>query len=259
MKKDKLLTKKSLGQNFITDAIFLKKLASLIITYDNSSIIEIGPGRGALTKELVKKKFDQIYVIEKDDDLIDDLKIFSKNFKNFHVIHKDALTINYNLLIKKNSIIVGNLPFNISSNLLLKWIFLNNWPPRYIKMYLMFQKEVGERILAAHGSKKYGRLSIIVQSRCDVKKVIDAKSEIFNPKPKVDGIVIEFTPHKKYPNLDIKILEKIVKNSFSQRRKKIKTTLFQYNYLLDKLSIDKNLRPENLSVLDYCNIAKLIK
>jgi len=259
LKKDKLIAKKSLGQNFITDKNFLKKLSSLIITSSNSFIIEIGPGKGALTKELVKKKISQLLVIEKDDRLIDNLKIFAKKFENFEIIHQDALKVDYNKIIKKNSIIVGNLPFNISSNLLMNWISLNKWPPLYKKMYLMFQKEVGERIIATHGSKQYGRLSVITQSRCKIKKLILAKSKIFSPEPKVDGIVLEFTPHSKNIDMDIKNLEIIVKNAFSQRRKKIKTTLSSYIHYLDKLSINSDLRPENLSVAEYCKLAKLMR
>ena len=123
----------------------------------------------------------------------------------------------------------------------------------------MFQKEVGERILAAHGSKQYGRLSVISQSRCKIKKLIVAKSKIFNPQPKVDGIVLEFTPHLENLDMNMKNLEIIVRNAFSQRRKKIKTTLSQYIHYLDKLSINTNLRPENLSVEEYCKMAKLMK
>jgi 16S rRNA (adenine1518-N6/adenine1519-N6)-dimethyltransferase len=259
LKKDRLIAKKSLGQNFINDKNFLQKLSSLIITNNKSLIIEIGPGKGALTRELIKKEVKQILVIEKDDRLINNLKIFSKEFKNLKVIHQDALKIDYNKIIKKNSIIVGNLPFNISSNLLMNWISLNKWPPLYKKMYLMFQKEVGERILATHGSKQYGRLSVITQSRCKIKKLVVAKSQIFSPEPKVDGIVLEFTPHSKNIDMDIKNLEIIVRNAFSQRRKKIKTTLSSYIHYLDRLSINSNLRPENLSVTEYCKLAKLMK
>ena len=259
MKRDRLIAKKSLGQNFITDKNFLQKLASLIITNKNSLVIEIGPGKGALTKELVKKKNSQIFVIEKDDNLISDLAKFSEDFKNFQILHEDALKINYNEFIQENSIIVGNLPFNISSSLLMNWIFLDKWPPLYKKMYLMFQKEVGERILATHGSKQYGRLSVITQSRCKIKKLLVAKSGIFSPEPKVDGIVLEFTPHSKNIDMDIKNLEIIVRNAFSQRRKKIKTTLSSYIHYLDKLSINSDLRPENLSVTEYCKLAKLMK
>ena len=259
MKKGKLNVKKSLGQNFITDINFLKKLSSLIIISKNSPVIEIGPGRGALTRELISKKLSQLTVIEKDDNLIDNLQILSKKHKKLRVVHQDALKIDYNKFIKKNSIIVGNLPFNISSKLLMHWIFLNKWPPLYKKMYLMFQKEVGNRIVAEYGTKEYGRLSVIVQSRCKVKKLIIAKSKIFNPQPKVEGIVLEFTPHQEFSDLNINNLEKIVRKAFSQRRKKIKTTLSTYIHYLYDLSIDPNLRPENLSVKEYCKLAKLMK
>lgn len=258
MKKDKLFAKKSLGQNFIIDENFLKNLSSLIITSNSSSIIEIGPGKGALTIELVKKKVSQITIIEKDENLIENLYILFKGLKNFQIIHQDALKIDYNKLLKKNSIIVGNLPFNISNNLLMKWIYLNEWPPLYSKMYLMFQREVGERILANHGSRQYGRISIITQSRCKVKKLMIAKSKIFNPQPKVDGIVLEFTPHNEYLDIDLNKLEIIVREAFSQRRKKVKTTLSQFIKHLQHLSIDTNLRPENLSVEQYCNLARLM-
>ncbi|MDC0032409.1 16S rRNA (adenine(1518)-N(6)/adenine(1519)-N(6))-dimethyltransferase RsmA [Pelagibacteraceae bacterium] len=259
MKEDKLITKKSLGQNFITDENFLKKLSSLIITNKNSLIIEIGPGRGALTKELVKKNINKISLVEKDDNLIENLHKFSKEFKNLEIIHQDALKIDYNDFLKKNSIIVGNLPFNISTKLLMNWVLLNRWPPLYNKMYLMFQKEVAERILAKNGTKEYGRLSVITQSRCVVKKLITAKSKIFNPQPKVDGMVLEFTPHKETLDMNINNLEIIVRKAFSQRRKKIKTTLSPYIHYLDSLSIDSSLRPENLSVQQYCNLARLMK
>ena len=259
MKKDKYIAKKSLGQNFITDENFLKKLSSYIVTDKNTLVIEIGPGKGALTKELIKKKIVRLIVIEKDFSLIDILETSFKKAKNIKIINQDALKIDYNKFLNKNSIIVGNLPFNISSGLLMKWVLLSKWPPPYKKMYLMFQKEVGERILASHGSRQYGRLSIITQSRCKVKKLFIAKSKIFSPQPKVDGIVLEFTPHNKNLDMDINSLEKIVKKAFSQRRKKIKTTLSPYINFLDILSIDTNLRPENLSVLEYCKLAKLMR
>ncbi len=259
MKKDRFFAKKSLGQNFIHDKNFLLHLSSLIKTNSKSSVIEIGPGKGALTKQLSKKKLKEIILIEKDSSLIEELEKFKLDFTNLNIVNEDALKINYNTFIKKNSIIVGNLPFNISTELLLKWIFLEKWPPNYEKMYLMFQKEVAERIFAKPCTKKYGRLSVITQSRCKVKKLIVAKSKIFNPVPKVDGIVLELTPHNENINVKIDNLEILVRKSFSQRRKKIKTTLSQYTELLNNLSIDINLRPEQISVLDYCKIAKLMK
>ena len=135
-----MYAKKSLGQNFIHDKNFIKKLSDLIITDLDSFILEVGPGHGALTNELLKKEYKKFIAIEKDDDLINELKNFENKNKNFELIHGDALEIDYTKLFKNNTVITGNLPFNISSQLLVKWLFNNDWPPFYNKMYLMFQK-----------------------------------------------------------------------------------------------------------------------
>ena len=247
--------KKSLGQNFIHDSNFIKKLSHAIITSPQTTIIEIGPGKGALTNELLKKEFKDLIAIEKDDLLIESLRELKIIEKNFRLIHDDALKVDYEQLSNKKSIIVGNLPFNISSQLLVKWIFNSKWPPSYKKMYLMFQKEVAERIIATHGSKKYGRLSIITQSRCDIKKLMVAKASIFSPIPKVDGVVLELTPHNKHSKIDISLLEKIVRQAFSQRRKKIKTNLKDYMEIINRIGVDIELRPEDIPVDIYCKMA----
>lgn len=122
----------------------------------------------------------------------------------------------------------------------------------------MFQKEVAERIVASHNQRKYGRISVITQARCRVKKLLNAPSSIFYPKPKVDATVLEFTPIMKNKNINILNLQKILKKSFEQRRKKIKTSLKEYSCLLEKFEIDGNLRAENLSVDEYCKLASAI-
>ena len=250
--------KKSLGQNFIQDKNFILKLDALIDD-DYTHIFEIGPGLGALTECLAEKNFKKLFLIEKDAALSEELKCRYINKTNIFSINCDALKYNYERCSNDGkSLIIGNLPFNISSQLLLNWIVNFSWPPFYNKMILMFQKEVAERILASHNQKKYGRLSVITQSRCNVKKVLNAPSHIFSPKPKVDGTVLEFIPIRKYESIDIKNLQKIVKKSFGQRRKKIKTTLKDYSNLLNELKIDSNLRAENLSVDDYCKLASVI-
>ena len=122
----------------------------------------------------------------------------------------------------------------------------------------MFQKEVADRITASHNNKKYGRLSVLVQSRCNVKKLLNAPASIFTPKPKVDGAIIQLKPINNYNKINISNLENLLEQSFSSRRKKIKNTLKEYKQLLTKLNIDENLRPENLSVSNYCDLVKLI-
>ncbi len=249
--------KKSLGQNFIHDENFLKKLDNEILSNSKKFIIEIGPGKGALTKYLTRKKYKKIFLIEKDRDLIEQLNKQNINNKNVFIKNEDALKFDLlNLNLESNSIIVGNLPFNVSAQLLIKWIKLKEWPPFFEKMYLMFQKELGERIISNENSKSYGRISVMAQSRCSVKKIFIAPSGIFTPKPKVDGIVLEFTPVHKNVNIDK--LEIILRKAFQQRRKKIKSSLKEYKKILEKNKFDLDLRAENLTVNDYCNISNLI-
>ncbi len=251
--------KKSLGQNFITDKNFLLKLNNFVYATNKNIIIEIGPGKGALTNHLIKSKFKKLYLIEKDNDLAATLEEKYKMFKNITVINQDALLYDFNYFHKKRGVIIyGNLPFNISTKLLIKWIERDSWPSFFEKMILMFQKEVADRIIATHNTKKYGRLSVLVQSRCNVTKLLDAPASVFNPKPKVDGSLLLFEPIKDYSNIDFAKLGKLLELSFSSRRKKIRNTLEQYREILLDLKIDENLRPENLSVAEYCELVKSI-
>jgi 16S rRNA (adenine1518-N6/adenine1519-N6)-dimethyltransferase len=249
--------KKSLGQNFIFDKNFLEKISNFIKTNSNNVLIEIGPGPGTLTKFLNKKKFKKLILIEKDIRLLENL---NNNFcsNKTDILNEDALNFDYQINDLKNSIIVGNLPFNISVDLLYLWTKLKKWPPNQVKMVLMFQKEVANRIMADPNNKSYGKLSIVIQSRYRINKLLDVPSSLFTPPPKVDGTILEFTPHNDYRLIDIEKIDEVSKSAFSQRRKKIKNNMSKYIHILDMLSIDKNLRPENLNVNDYCEIAKKI-
>ena len=256
---NKSFPKKSLGQNFIQNKDFIYKLSALIQSDNDTNIFEIGPGMGALTDQLVKKKFKNLYLIEKDILLFQKLKDRLKNKKNVFVHNCDAIDYNYEIINKnQKSLIVGNLPFNISSQLLINWIVDYNWPPFYSKMVLMFQKEVANRIIAKHNQKSYSRISVISQARCSIKVLLDAPSNIFFPKPKVDGTILEFTPITKNLDIDISNLQKLLRKSFEHRRKKIKTSLKDYDHLLKRFCIDDGLRAENLSVDDYCKLASAI-
>tara|TARA_B100002019_G_C21259865_1_gene596073 strand:- start:342 stop:1133 length:792 start_codon:yes stop_codon:yes gene_type:complete len=256
---DKHFPKKSLGQNFISDKNYLEKISKKISSNINTTIIEIGPGKAALTNYLVKKKFKSLILIEKDIKLATELKLKFKNSTNITVHNEDALHKNYEYFkINTNTIIVGNLPFNISTQLLFKWLGSKTWPPFYSEMILMFQKEVAERILSSPNKKKYGKITVAAQSRCKVEKLMLAPAEIFSPKPKVDGIILRFKPILKYKNIDFVKLQQILDEAFRQRRKKIKSNLKNYLEILNKLQIDENLRAENLTVNDYCNLTKYI-
>ncbi len=255
----KSFPKKSLGQNFIQNKDFILKLSTLIQSDNDTNIFEIGPGMGALTNQLIKKKFKNLYLIEKDFLLFQKLEDRFKNDKNIFVFNDDALDFNYEVINKnQKSLIIGNLPFNISSQLLINWIVNYKWPPFYSKMILMFQKEVANRIISRHNQKSYSRISVISQARCEVKVLLNAPSNIFFPKPKFDGTVLEFIPVNKYLDIDISNLQKLLRKSFEHRRKKIKTSLKDYDYLLKRHGIDDGLRAENLSVDDYCRLASSI-
>ena len=162
-------TKKKLGQNFLTNKEIIKKIADIANINKNTNIIEIGPGSGNLTEELLKRNPKKIYAVEFDKDLTNYLDKIKNHYKNFNYIISDALTFDEKRIFKKNSIIFGNLPYNISLKLLIKWIYSNPWPPFYDQMILMFQKEVADRIIAKSNTKKYGRISILTNARLDVQ------------------------------------------------------------------------------------------
>ena len=241
--------KKSLGQNFLTDENILKKIVS-IIKIEGKSILEIGPGTGNLTEYILNNEPKKIIAIEKDTHLAIFLK---KKFKDkITIINNDILKINEKNLNKEKLIVFGNLPYNISTEILAKWILnLDNKKFWFDALILMFQKEVADRIVSDFDSSKYGRLSILTNWRLNVDKICDIKSSSFFPKPKVDSSLLLFKPKKTfYQFKNPKNLEKITRIFFNQRRKKLKTPfniLFKNNIqVINNLKIDLNLRPHNL-------------
>jgi len=219
--------KKYLGQNFLINKNITKKIAEIGIINKDSNILEVGPGSGVLTQELIKKDPKKIFAIEFDKDLKPELEKIKKNFNNFDYIISDALKFDERKIFKKNVIIFGNLPYNISLKLLIKWIYSEPWPPFYNQMVLMFQKEVAERIMATSNNKKYGRISILSDARLNIKFHFNISKKEFNPEPKVDSTVLSFTPKKKN-NLkldDLNILSELTKNIFNTKRKMVSKAL----------------------------------
>ena len=246
--------KKSLGQNFLIDKNIINKITD-IVNIESKSILEIGPGTGNLTRSLIKKKPKKIYVIEKDKRLILQLK---KEFQNqIILINEDVLNIDENYLCKEKLIVFGNLPYNISTEILCKWILnLNNQKFWFENLILMFQKEVADRILSEYNSTKYGRLSILANWKLNIKKIIDVKPNCFSPKPKIDSSLLYFSPKDNFFKLQNSYnLEKVTRIFFNQRRKMIKkpfNQLFSGNKDISlKLNIDLNLRPQNLNYETY--------
>ena len=245
--------KKSLGQNFLTDRNILEKIAS-VTEIRNRNILEIGPGTGNLTSFIIKNEPKKIIVIEKDNELAMNL---SSNFgERLTVINDDILDINEQLLFKEKVTVFGNLPYNISTEILSKWIINLNDIFWFDHLVLMFQKEVADRIIANVNSSAYGRLSILANWKLYIKKICDIKPECFSPRPKIDSSLLFFTPKKNFFKIgNPKNLEKVTRIFFSQRRKMLKkpfNQLFNGNKeILDKLEIDLNLRPQNLDFDTY--------
>ena len=250
--------KKSLGQNFLFDKNILKIIIDCAEIKDKP-ILEIGPGTGNLTIEIIKKKPKKFLLIEKDKTLLSLLK--KKYSEEITYIHEDVLDINENSLSKEKLTVFGNLPYNISTEILTKWILNLNSKIWFDKLILMFQKEVADRIISKSNTSTYGRLSIICNWKLNIKKIIDIKPNCFWPKPKVDSSLLVFTPKKKFFKLESpKTIEYITRVFFNQRRKKIKKPFNQLfnnaNQIAEELNIDLNLRPQNLNHQDYYSIAK---
>ena len=244
--------KKSLGQNLLIDKNILKKILSLT-SFKNKNVIEIGSGTGNLSTEILKSIPNKLICIEKDKIFAKNLKTLFKNKKNLSVLNGDILKLNLKKLISEGTIIIGNLPYNISTQILIKFIRFNPWPPKFTKLIFMFQKEVGEKIIASMGNTNYSRLSIITKSRFKILNFFYVSKNCFFPKPKVDSIVIEFQPIKRKDIhfKSIKSLEYITNIFFSNKRKMINKTFkklkIENNKFIKSEKIDLTLRPEKVS------------
>ena len=190
----KIRPKKSLGQNFLSDKNVIKSIVEIGNIKNNNTILEIGPGTGNLTEFILKKKPKNFFVIEKDYNLVKFL--YEKFYNKINIINKDVLNFELNTISKEKIIVYGNLPYNISTEILIKWITDNKKFESCKKLILMFQKEVADRVIAKTNSKNYGRLSIISNWRMDVKKEFDINPNCFFPKPKVDSTLLSFEPKK---------------------------------------------------------------
>ena len=250
--------KKSLGQNFLIDQNILNLIVDTVEIQDKE-ILEIGPGSGNLTTYILKKLPKKLHVIEKDNNL--SLLLTEKFNDTINIINEDVLKISTDKISKEKLTVFGNLPYNISTEILSQWIVnLKNefW---FESLVLMFQKEVADRIIAKHNTSDYGRLSILSNWKLNVKKIIDIKPESFSPRPKIDSSLLLFTPKKNYFELkDVKNLEMLTRIFFSQRRKMLKKPFNQIfkdsKKISEKLDINLNLRPQNLSPEMYFKLTK---
>ena len=253
-----IIKKKSLGQNFLIDRSILEKIVDTV-DFQNKEVLEIGPGSGNLTTYILKKNPKKLHVIEKDDDLA--LLLREKFNDEINIINDDVLKISEKNISVEKLTVFGNLPYNISTEILSKWVVnlgKNFW---FENLVLMFQKEVADRIIAQCNTSKYGRLSILSNWKLNIKKVIDIKPESFSPRPKIDSSLLLFTPKLDFFEIENpKNLEMITRIFFSQRRKMLKKPFNQVfkdsKKVSEKFDIDLNLRPQNLKPEIYFNLVK---
>ena len=252
-----LKAKKSLGQNFLTDKNVIEKII-LITKIHKKNILEIGPGTGNLTEYILREKPNYLTVIEKDENLCQNLLLKFKD--KIKIINNDVLKENLEVLSSDDKFTVfGNLPYNISTEIICKWILdlkENYW---FDELVLMFQKEVADRIIAKENTSEYGRLTILTNWRLNIKKVFDISPNSFSPKPKIDSTVLHFSPKNEFKQFkNSKNIEIVTRTFFNQRRKMIKNPLRQLfknpKEISEKLDIDLNLRPQNLSILKFYEI-----
>ena len=252
--------KKSLGQNFLNNIKILSKIVENGTIAENEIILEIGPGTGNLTNELIKKDPKKLVVVEKDKYLSE---ILSKKYKDkIDVINDDILACYKNLIFDKPVTVFGNLPYNISTKILTSFIKIENLNKKFNKFIFVFQKEVADRIIAEENTRNYGRLSILTSWKLNREKILDINPKFFFPKPKVWSSLISLTPKIKIEHLkNVKHLEHITNIFFNQRRKMIRKPMRQlfknYEKVAKNLNLDLNLRPQNIPIKKYIEICKI--
>ena len=245
--------KKSLGQNFLIDKNVIDKIIKTVPVI-NKEILEVGPGTGNLTKEILKSEPSKVYLIEKDTFLAESLKKIIN--EKVTIFNEDILKFDENSLSNNKIIVFGNLPYNISTEILSSWIINLKNDYWFSDLILMFQKEVADRIIAQFNTSTYGRLSILANWRLNINKICDISPESFSPRPKIQSTLIHFTPKKNFVKINDPLnLEKITRIFFSHRRKMLKkpfNQIFNGNTdLLNKFNLDLSLRPQNLDFDTY--------
>ena len=259
-----LMAKKSFGQHFLLDLNITRKIVRLGGPFDGDVVIEVGPGPGGLTRALLETEASQIIAIEMDGRFIELLGELNGVYGDrFEVIEGDAMKVNERQALADRDLptgahIVSNLPYNVGTPLLIKWL-TGPWQP--LSMTLMFQLEVALRVVAPVGDDDYGRLSVIAQVLCDCEKLMDLPARAFTPPPKVDSAVVHLKPKAERPDKAIiKNLEKVTAAAFGQRRKMLRSSLKPLGgeALLEKANITPTERAEQVSPADFLRLAHLL-
>nr|WP_281493210.1 16S rRNA (adenine(1518)-N(6)/adenine(1519)-N(6))-dimethyltransferase RsmA [Yoonia sp. F2084L] len=257
-----LAAKKSLGQNFLLDLNLTAKIARLAGDLTAADVLEIGPGPGGLTRGLLAEGARKVLAIEKDPRCMPALAEIAAAYPDrLQAINGDALTVNPLEHLSQPIKIAANLPYNVGTELLVRWLTPPEWPPFWESLTLMFQREVAQRIVAAPGSKTYGRLALLAQWRTDAKIVMDLPPEAFSPPPKVNSAVVHLTalPAPRYP-ADAGTLNKVVAAAFNQRRKMLRSALKSVSPDIEDHLIAAGIKPteraEQVGLEAFCALAR---
>ena len=262
--RHQLRAKKSLGQNFLLDLNLTSKIARYAGNLDQFDILEIGPGPGGLTRSLLHEGARKVVAIEKDNRCIEALEEIQATFPGrLKLLQGDALSTNASEHLADPVRIIANLPYNIGTELLVRWLTSKTWPSFWQSMTLMFQKEVANRIVASPGSKAYGRLSVMSQWRCDTKIAFNVPASAFTPPPKVESTLVHFEALKepKFP-AEVEVLEFVVSKAFNQRRKMLRGALKGYFQNVEKglvsIGVLPTKRAEDITVQEYCAMSQIL-
>lgn len=259
-----LRAKKSLGQNFLLDLNLTTKIARIAGDLSACDVLEIGPGPGGLTRGLLAEEARRVVAIEKDARCLPALAEIAAAYPDrLTVLNDDALAVDWAAHLKPPIRIVANLPYNVGTELLIRWLIPPVWPPQWSSLTLMFQREVAERIVAREGSKAYGRLAVLAQWRCEARIALNLPPEAFTPPPKVSSAVVHLTALEapKFP-ADQKVLERVVAKAFNQRRKMLRASLKGLCPDIEDRILAAGLRPtdraETVSLEGFCALARAV-
>ena len=261
LKAHAIQAKKSLGQNFLIDQNIQLKIVKALTVSPQDIVLEVGPGIGSLTTWIIDAAPQKLFLIEKDATFVPILQsLFSKTTVSHEIHQADALDVSLKELHTSPLKVISNLPYNISSPLIIKWI---KEGPIISEMVLMIQKEVAERIVAKNHTKNYGRLSVLCQWLCECEILFHVPPHVFRPQPKVTSTVIKLRPKKNFPSsLQIQAMEKLTHLLFQQRRKMLKGILKSHveapESFLEALHISPTVRPENLSLEEFEKLSKAV-
>lgn len=254
--------KKSLGQNFLLDLNLTSRIARSAGRLEGTNILEIGPGPGGLTRAILKENPASVTVIERDDRCIAALEQVSAHYPGkLHIIAGDALLDQPQMDFGLQTRIIANLPYNIATPLLIGWLETEPWPPFFASMTLMFQKEVADRIVAAPGSRTYGRLAVLAQWRCTTEQLFDVPPQAFTPPPKVTSSVVHLEPRAEPLPCRLKSLTAVTAAAFGQRRKMLRQSLKSVgvtNQIFEQTGISPMERAEQIPVSGFVALANAL-